>query len=65
MPDLSFILVHNANVNQQNNRQESPLHFATRSGNLETIQLLVTLKGNLTLKGSIFFSPSLTFSLNK
>jgi len=53
--------VHGADVNKPNNRQETPLHFAARSGNLETVQLLVSLKGDLTFPGAYHPEKQLMF----
>jgi len=49
---MPFLEVHGANVNQANKRNETPVHFAARSGSLETVKLLLSAKGSLTKVGN-------------
>lgn len=62
---LSLTPVHGADVHQENNRGETPMHFAARSGSLDTVKLLVASQGDLHKEGATTLTSTLiiTFTL--
>ncbi len=61
---VKYLFLWGANLNHPNRNGEIPLHFATKGGHLETVQLLIDKGANLEQQDNNGATPLWTAASN-